>query len=206
MSCRHLKDIHGHKFQGPSLRMATATGNIGAESVYSDESFFVTATGNVTLKNLHRKSNVKITGSGNLTICKSSRSHDITNTQFTILFSVPAGMDGTLDAQLGKGRHQIQISQLSDNSVIKVVGGSLTLRVPEQCPFGIRIKALSILSLPERMAALGVSSIDPHTESRHFEYQTSRGTAVIDVEVSKDGQVMVEHQDWISSLGLGWKE
>ena len=64
-----MQDIHGYKFQGPVLKVATNSGNITAESVYSDESQFVSATGNITLKNLHRKCSVKITSSGNLIAC-----------------------------------------------------------------------------------------------------------------------------------------
>ena len=115
-------------------------------------------------------------------------------------------MDGSLEAQLGKGHHQIQISQLSDNSVVKVVRGSLTLRIPDGCTFGIRARASSI-SLSERVAALaGVSSIDPQADSQHFEYQTSDGSAIIDIEADNGGQVTIELQDWISSLGLKWGE
>ncbi|KAI9555603.1 hypothetical protein GHT06_018118 [Daphnia sinensis] len=170
-------DIHGHKFQGPALVVATNSGNVTAESVYSDESRFVSATGNITLKNLHRKCNVKITSTGNLTA---------------------SGMDGSLDAQLGQGQHQIQISQLQENSSIRVIHGSLTLKVPVDCPFGIRVTAGSIVVTPEKMKG----NVATNDECSLFEYQTDEeGQPIIEIE-GKNSSVVIENQDWYTSLGL----
>lgn len=171
-------DIHGQKFQGPALVVATNSGNITAESVYSDESRFVSATGNITLKNLHRKCNVKITSTGNLTA---------------------SGMDGSLDAQLGQGQHQIQISQLQENSSIRIVHGSLTLKVPVDCPFGIRVTARSIVVTPEKMK---MGSVVTNGECSLFEYQTDdEGQPIIEIE-GQNSSVVIENQDWYTSLGL----
>lgn len=109
-------------------------------------------------------------------------------------------MDGSLNAQLGKGHHQIQISRLDSDSMVQVVHGSLVLRIPEECTFGIRIHARSI-TLPERMAGV---MIDPHTQAQRFEYPPRSSTeSIIEIDAT-NSQVVVEHQDWMSSLGLGW--
>lgn len=118
-------------------------------------------------------------------------------------------MDGSLDAQLGIGRHHIQISQLSDSSSIRVVLGSLTLQVPNPCPFGIRIRAQTI-TLPDTMAK-GAASNFQTQQPQLFEYNlidenvTKPVGPLIEIEAEK-GQVTVEHSSWISSLGLHWNE
>ena len=165
-------------------------------------SHFVSATGNITLKNLHRKCNVKITSSGNLKACMTefnfflSCRHLLSN--YTCAFS--AGMDGSLDAQLGQGRHQIQISQLQENSSIRVLHGSLTLKVPDGCPFGIRVTARSI-TVPEKMR---IGSLVTADDSCSYEYRTEDADAIIEIE-GKTSEVAIENEDWFASLGLGIK-
>ncbi len=118
-------------------------------------------------------------------------------------------MDGSLDAHLGIGRHHIQISQLSDGSSIRVVQGSLTLQVPDPCPFGIRIRAQTI-TLPDTMADSAASNFQTH-QHQLFEYNlkdenvTNPPAKLIEIEAEK-GQVTVEYSSWISSLGLRWNQ
>ena len=110
-------------------------------------------------------------------------------------------MDGSLDAQLGQGRHQIQISMLQENSSVRIVHGSLKLKVPEDCPFGIRVSARSIVT-PEKMPNGRLVSTD---ESSIFEYRSEEGAdarPIIEIE-AKNGQVAIEYQDWFASLQLG---
>lgn len=110
-------------------------------------------------------------------------------------------MDGSLDAQLGQGRHQIQISQLQGNSSVRIVHGSLTLKVPEDCPFGIRVTARSIVT-PEKMRTGRLITTD---ESCSFDYRTDDpNNTVIEIE-AKHSQVVIENEDWFASLQLGSK-
>ena len=203
-----MQDIHGYKFQGPVLKVATNSGNITAESIYSDESQFVSATGNITLKNLHRKCSVKITSSGNLNACNHKivlflNHYHLFFSLFFFLYSFVAGMDGSLDAQLGQGQHQIQISQLQENSSIRIVNGSLTLKVPEDCSFGIRVTARSIAITPEKMRIGHLLTTDG---SCFFEYRTHDDShSIIEVE-GKNSHVVIENEDWFASLGLEWQK
>jgi len=171
-------DIHGHRFQGPNLEIKTATGNISTESIYSDVSRFSSQKGNINLKNLHRQCYVTISDNGNLTI---------------------SGMDGSLDAVLGDGVHQIQISQLQGLSSIKLENGQLTLKIPEQCPFGIRIRAKS-LTLPEVMKEVATKHNDEYTVLEYNQEQSS----TIDIN-AENSQVVVQFEDWLASLGFNWK-
>lgn len=107
-------------------------------------------------------------------------------------------MDGSLDAYLpGTGHHQIQISQLNENSSIRIGGhGShLVLKVPDPCTFGIRINAKSI-AVPEKMTE--------HQILTQFEYQTENSDCVVIEVNAENGRVVVEHQDWLASLGIGF--
>ena len=106
-------------------------------------------------------------------------------------------MDGSLDAQLSQGRHQIQISQLQESSCVRIVDGSLTLKVPDDCPFGIRVTARSI-SVPEKMRA---HCIHKNDESGIFVYRADADT-VIEIQ-GKNSDVSIENQDWFASLQLG---
>jgi len=170
-------DIHGHRFQGPYLEIKTATGSISTESVYSDVSSFSSHDGNINLKNLHRQSKVEISGKGNLVI---------------------SGMDGSLDAILGNGTHQIQISQLHDASSLKVKNGTLLLRIPEKCPFGIRIRAKS-LTVPEVMKKL----MKDENGCMNFEYMQEQ-QLILDIDAT-DSCVEVQFQDWLASLGFNFR-
>lgn len=108
-------------------------------------------------------------------------------------------MDGSLDAQLGQGQHQIQISQLQENSSIRVVHGSLTLKVPVDCPFGIRIIAQSITVSSEKMKMGNIVTKD---DCSLFEYQTdAEGQPIIEID-GQNSSVVIENQDWYTSLGL----
>jgi len=171
-------NIHGHRFQGPNLEIKTATGDISTESVYSDVSHFSSQDGNIHLKNLHRQCSVAVSGNGNLTI---------------------SGMDGSLDAILGNGNHQIQISQLHDSSSIKVDNGVLTLKIPEQCPFGIRIQAKS-LTVPKMMESSMKKEENGYTDLEYNKEQSS----VLDIDAT-NSHVEVQFEDWLASLGLNWK-
>lgn len=108
-------------------------------------------------------------------------------------------MDGSLEAQLGQGRHQIQISQLQENSSVRIVNGSLTLKVPEDCSFGIRVTARSIVT-PEKMR-IGHPVVKSE-ESCSFDYRTDDANVTIEIE-GKQSDVIIEHEDWFSSLKLG---
>lgn len=175
--CTNSGDIQGKRFQGTGLKMETVTGNITTESVYSDVSSIKSVSGNVNLKNLHRDCSVIISGDGNLTI---------------------SGMDGNLQAQLGKGRHEIQISRLKDLSTVKLNdGGCLKLKIPEPCPFSLRIRVPHI-KIPESLERC--STMDGETW-RYGDYAES-----IEIVCEDDrSEVIVEHQDWFASLGLSFK-
>jgi len=110
-----------------------------------------------------------------------------------------AGMDGSLDAVLGDGVHQIQISQLQGLSSIKLENGQLTLKIPEQCPFGIRIRAKS-LTLPEVMKEVATKHNDEYTVLEYNQEQSS----TIDIN-AENSQVVVQFEDWLASLGFNWK-
>lgn len=116
---------------------------------------------------------------------------------FYLLFT--AGMDGSLDAQLGQGQHQIQISQLQENSSVRIVNGSLALKVPENCSFGIRVTARSIV-VPEKMR-VGCPVVKSEGSCR-FDYRTDDANVLIEVEGNKS-DVVIEHEDWLTSLKLG---
>ena len=105
-----------------------------------------------------------------------------------------AGMDGSLDARLGPGRHEIQISRLKDRSEIRVTdSGHVTLKIPDPCPFGLRIRAQSI-TLP--------TSLPPTRKlDQHEEFTSGTDSPCIDVD-APNGTVIVEHEDWFASLGL----
>jgi len=171
-------DIHGHRFQGPNLEITTSTGNISTESIYSEVSRFSSQDGNIHLKNLHRQCNVSISGSGNLTI---------------------SGMDGSLDATLGSGTHQIQISQLHESSSLKVENGVLILKIPEQCVFGIHIRAKS-LAVPEVMKKFTKEGDNGCTD---LEYNPEQ-SLMLDIDAT-NSHVEVQFADWLASLGFSWK-
>ena len=117
-------------------------------------------------------------------------------------------MDGSLDALLGKGRHEIQISQLQENSSIRIANGSLTLKIPEKCPFGLRINALSI-ELPASMTGSNSRNDVKTSETAAgslFEYKTDVEDVPVIHIVGNNTTVVVENQDWLASLGLKWQK
>ena len=116
-----------------------------------------------------------------------------------------AGMDGSLDALLGNGRHEIQISQLQANSTIRIGNGSLTLKVPEKCPFGLRISALSIV-LPASMTCNGNHVKSEGENSSCFEYQADAQDVPVIHIVGNKSCIVVENQDWFASLGLKFNQ
>lgn len=117
------------------------------------------------------------------------------------IFFPTAGMDGRLEARLGSGNHVIQISQLAGKSHVELVdGGNLLLKIPENCPFGVDIEAESI-SLPDTMNRRGVKNNGPLGEA--FVYQIN-DSHCIKIKAN-NARVVVEHQDWLSSLGISWK-
>lgn len=159
-------------------------------------------SGDILLKNLHMKSHVKITGSGNLTVCNTYQNLTIFK-QFTLPFVFAAGMDGSLHAQLGPGSHEIQISQLKENSYVQVVNGTLVLKVPDPCPFGIRVNAQSIHATEKMLqTAAGCRGGDPEGSER-FEYRTSTSDPIIEIDARKS-RVQIVNEDWFSSLKLGF--
>ena len=110
-------------------------------------------------------------------------------------------MDGRLDARLGHGNHVIQISQLVGKSHVELVdGGRLLLKIPENCRFGITVAAQSI-TLADKMDRFGTKNAGPLGEA--FVYNMTEPDCV---EIrANNARVVIEHQDWLSSLGISWK-
>ena len=108
-------------------------------------------------------------------------------------------MDGSLDATLGSGTHQIQISQLHESSSLKVENGVLILKIPEQCVFGIHIRAKS-LAVPEVMKKFTKEGDNGCTD---LEYNPEQ-SLMLDIDAT-NSHVEVQFADWLASLGFSWK-
>lgn len=112
-------------------------------------------------------------------------------------------MDGSLHALLGSGSHEIQISQLKENSYVQVINGTLVLKVPNPCSFGIQITAQSI-DVTERILETGC--LKQNSEGfKCFEYRPSENALLIQIDAHKS-KVHLLNEDWFSSLKLGFSD
>jgi len=174
--------INDKRFLGPSLDITTDSGDIRVASCYSDQSKFSTNTGNLFLRNLHNESYVAVYEKGNVTM---------------------QGVDGSTNVFVKEGDADIQVSKVGHESRIHVEEGDITVKLTDTFPVKVCVTANEII-LDTKFSQYG--SIDDKKYDDGYKHYAGtihpeKFSPTLQV-IAENGRVIVESQDWASSLGF----
>eukprot|EP00092_Neocalanus_flemingeri_P011322 GFUD01012201.1.p1 GENE.GFUD01012201.1~~GFUD01012201.1.p1 ORF type:complete len:417 (-),score=118.03 GFUD01012201.1:97-1347(-) len=168
------------RFIGPTLDITTDQGDIRVSSCYSEQSKFSTRWGDMNLKNVHNESYVAVYEQGKVTM---------------------QGVDGCINVFMKKGELDIQISHVGNESRIHVEEGNISLKMADNHPVKVCVTGNEVVT-DTKFAKFG------EVETKEDNYQHYLGTIQPDQfsptcqVVAEKGRVMVESQDWATSMGF----
>jgi len=168
------------RFIGPTLDITTDQGDIKIASCYSEQSKFSTRWGNMHLRNLHNESYVAVYEKGKVMM---------------------QGVDGCTNVFMKKGELDIQISHVGNESRLHVEEGNINLKIAENQPLKVCVTGTEVKT-DAQFAKFG------SVETKEDNYQHYLGTIMPDQfsptcqVVAEKGCVVVEVQDWATSMGF----
>jgi len=168
------------RFIGPTLDITTDQGDITIASCYSDQSKFSTRSGNMKLRNLHNESYVAVYEQGKVEM---------------------QGVDGSTNVFMKKGELDIQISHVVNESRLHVEEGDINLKIADNQPVKVCVTGTEV-ETDEQFAKFG------NVETKEDNYQHYLGTIMPNQfsptcqVVAERGRVVVESQDWATSMGF----
>ena len=170
------------RFLGPSLDIATDTGDISISSCYSDESKISTRTGNLDLRNVHNASFVAV--------------HEEAEVKMT-------GLDGTANVFMKKGNLDVQVSQVRGESRIHVEEGDISLKMADSHPLKLCVTG-TVVETDDKFSKYG--DIETKEDDQHYfgKIQPDLFSPLCKV-LAVSGKVSISAQGWAQSLGLKLK-
>jgi len=168
------------RFIGPTLDITTDQGDIKIASCYSEQSKFSTRWGNMHLRNLHNESYVAVYEQGKVMM---------------------QGVDGCTNVFMKKGELDIQISHVGNESRLHVEEGDINLKIAENQPLKVCVTGTEVKT-DAKFAKFG------SVETKEDNYQHYLGTIMPHQfsptcqVVAEKGCVVVESQDWATSMGF----
>jgi len=149
-------------------------------SCYAESSKFVTNSGSMQLRNVHNESYVAIYEKGNLSM---------------------KGADGGLYAFVKEGDADVEVSRITQESRIHVEKGNLHLKLSDKHPLKVNITASGGIIPDTSFQKMGKLEKTDGKTTFQASIQPDQFSPSLTVIV-EDGEVNVESQDWVSSLGL----
>jgi len=167
------------RFVGPNVEVETESGDIRIASSYCEQAKFSTNRGSMHLRNIHNESYIAIYEQGDLKV---------------------HGIDGSTNIFVKQGDVDAQVSKVSHESRIHVEEGDIRLRLNENYPLKIDVVANDVI--PDAKFQ-GLGKVDKEESRVHYfaaiEPNKFSPTLVV---VAENGNVILDSQDWASSLGL----
>jgi len=172
--------VSDKRFIGPTLDITTDQGDITLASCYSDQSKFSTRWGNMRLRNLHNESYVAVYEQGKVKM---------------------QGVDGSTNVFMKKGELDIQISHVVNESRLHVEEGDINLKIADNKPVKVCVTGTEV-ETDQQFAKFGT------VQTKEDNYQHYLGTIMPNQfsptcqVVAEKGKVVVESQDWATSMGF----